>query len=215
MLSHCGAREDSWESLGQQGDQGNQPLIRIGRTDAEGKTLVLWPPDVKSQLTWKDPDTGKDWGQKEKGMTENEMVGWHHWFNEHEFEQTLGDSEGQRSLVCCSSWGHKESDTTYSPNNKNCITDTIFLSLWQCWLKFLNLFFSSCFVSAGVQLQQPGNQPEEMSGVSEKLRQPLSFLGLPVYFKLMIFFYTFTKALGQRFDIFNSHWLRFVVSINH
>ena len=59
--------------------------------------------------------------------------------------------------------------------------------------------------SAGVQLQQPGNQPEEMSSVSEKLRQPLSFLGRPVYFKLMILFYTFTKALGQRFDIFSSH----------
>ena len=72
-------------------------------------------------------------------------------------------------------------------------------------MKSMNLSFSSCFVSAGVQLQQPGNQPEEMSGVGEKLRQPLSFLGLPVYFKLMIFFYTFTKALDQRFDIFSSH----------
>ena len=70
------------------------------------------PPDVKSQLTGKDPDAGKDWGQEEKAVTEDKMVGWHHWLNGHEFEQTLGDSEGQGSLACCSSWGGKELDTT-------------------------------------------------------------------------------------------------------
>ena len=113
MLSDCGA-DDSWESLGQQGDKpvnpkGNQPWIVIGRTDAEAP--VLWPPDAKSWLTEKDPDAGKNWGQ-EKGATEDEMVGWHHWLSRYEFEQTLGDSEGQGSLVCCSSWGLKESDMT-------------------------------------------------------------------------------------------------------
>ena len=87
----------------------NQPWIFIGRTEAEAP--ILWPPDEKSWLTGKDPDAGEDWGQEEKGMTEDEMVGWHHWLNGHEFEQTQIGSEGQGSLVCCSPWGHKESDT--------------------------------------------------------------------------------------------------------
>ena len=77
----------------------------------------VWPPDAKSQLIGKDPDAGKDWGQ-EKGATEDEMIGWHHWLNGHEFEQTLGDSEGKGSLACCSPWGHKESDTTEQLKNK-------------------------------------------------------------------------------------------------
>ena len=83
----------------------------IGRTDVEAEALILWPPDTNSQLIGKDPDAGKDWGQEEKGATDKEMVGWHHQLNGHEFEQTLGDSEGQGGLVCCSSWGHKESET--------------------------------------------------------------------------------------------------------
>ena len=76
------------------------------------KLQYFWPPDVKSWLTGKDPDAGKDWWQKEKGMTEDEMVGWHHWVNRHEFEQTQGDSERQGNLACCNPWVHKESDTT-------------------------------------------------------------------------------------------------------
>ena len=79
-------------------------------TDAEAEAPTLWPPDVKSWLIGKDPDIRKDWGQEEKGTTDDEMVGWHHWLNEHEFEQTPGDSGGQGSLECCSSWGCKESD---------------------------------------------------------------------------------------------------------
>ena len=85
--------------------QGNQPSIFIGRTDAEAETLILWPPDAKSQLIGKDPDSGKDWEQEKKGMTEDEMVEWHHWLDGHEFEQTPGDGEGQGSLLCCSPWG--------------------------------------------------------------------------------------------------------------
>ena len=81
-------------------------------TDAEAEAPILWPLDVKSQLIWKDPDAGKDWIQKEKGAAEDEKVRYHHWFNGHEYEQTLGDSEGQGSLVCCSPWGLKELDTT-------------------------------------------------------------------------------------------------------
>ena len=71
-----------------------------GRTDAQAEALILWLPDVKSWLTGKDPDAGEDWRQEEKGVTEDEMVGWHHLLNGHEYEQTPGDSEGQRSLVC-------------------------------------------------------------------------------------------------------------------
>ena len=90
----------------------NQLWTFIGRTDAEAGTPILWPPNVNSRLTIKDPDAGKDWRQKEKGTTEDEMVGWHHRLNGHESEQTLGDSEGQGSLVSCSPQGCKEQDTT-------------------------------------------------------------------------------------------------------
>ena len=92
--------------------KGNQPWIFTGRTDAEAEAPVFWPSAVKSWLTGKDPDAGKDWGQEEKGATEDEMVGWYHQFNGHEFEETLGDSEGQGSLACCSPWGCKESEMT-------------------------------------------------------------------------------------------------------
>ena len=82
--------------------KGNQSWISIGRTDVEAETPILWPPDVKNWLIWKDPDDGKDWGQVEKGTTEDEMVGWHHWLNGHEFGWTPGVSNGQGGLVCCS-----------------------------------------------------------------------------------------------------------------
>ena len=95
--------------------KGNQSWIFFGRTDAEAP--VLWPPDMKSGLSRKDPDARKDWGQEEKGMTEDEMVGWYHGLSGHELAQTLGDGEGQGSLACCSPWGCKESDTTERLNN--------------------------------------------------------------------------------------------------
>ena len=88
--------------------KGNQPWIFIGRTDVEAETPILWPPDVMSWLIGKDPDAGKDWGQKKKGMAEDETVRQHHWLKGHESEQIQGDSEGQGSLVCCSPWGGKE-----------------------------------------------------------------------------------------------------------
>ena len=96
--------------------KGNQPWIFIGRIDAEGVAPVLWLPDVKSWLTGKDSKTGKDWGQEKRGA-EDELVGWYHWLNGHEFEQTPGDSEGQGRLECWSLWGHKESDSTEWLNN--------------------------------------------------------------------------------------------------
>ena len=97
--------------------KGNQSWIFIGRTDVDAETPVLGPPDVKCWLIWKDPDAGKDWRREEKGTTEDEMVGWHHWFNGHEFEWTLGAGDGQGGLAYCSPWGHKESDMTERLNN--------------------------------------------------------------------------------------------------
>ena len=97
----------------------NQPWIFIGRTTGEAEAPILWPPDAKSWLIGKDPDAGKNRGQEVKGATEVEKAGWHRWLNGHEFEQTLGDREGQRSLVCCNPWGHKSSDTTEWLNNNN------------------------------------------------------------------------------------------------
>ena len=92
--------------------KGNQSWIFIGMTDAETEAPILWPSVAKTWLTGKDPDAGKDWRREEKRMTEDEMVGWHHWVNGHEFEQAPGLGDGQGSLVCCSPWGCKEADTT-------------------------------------------------------------------------------------------------------
>ena len=117
MLLNCGVGVDSWESLDCKEIQpvhpkGNQSWIFIGRTDAEAEAPILWPPDVKTWLIWKDPDAWKDWRREEKGMTPDEMFGWHHRQDGHEFEQAPGVGDGQGSLVCCSPRGHKESDTT-------------------------------------------------------------------------------------------------------
>ena len=92
--------------------KGSQSWIFIGRTDAEAETPILWPPDVKNWLTRKDPDAGKDWRQEEKGTTEDEMVGWHHRLDGHQFEQAPEVVDGQGSLACCSPWGCKELDMT-------------------------------------------------------------------------------------------------------
>ena len=96
--------------------KGNQSWIFIGMADAEAETPMLWPPDVKNWLIGKYPDAGNYWRQEEKGTTENEMVGWHHLLDGHEFEQAPGVGDGQERLACCSPWGHKESDTTEQLN---------------------------------------------------------------------------------------------------
>ena len=90
----------------------NQSIPKEINPEYSLEGLILWLPDVKSWLTGKYPDAGKDWGQEEKGTTEDERAGWHHQFNEHGYEQILGDSEGQGSLVCRSPWVHRKSDTT-------------------------------------------------------------------------------------------------------
>ena len=105
----------------------NLSWIFIGRTDVETETPILWLPDEKSWLIRKDPEAGKDWRQEEKRTAEDEMVGWHHQFNGHEFEQAPGDSEEQGSLACCSPWGHKELDTTEWLNNNSNISRELLL----------------------------------------------------------------------------------------
>ena len=94
----------------------DQSWVFIGRTDVEAETPILWPPDAKNWLIWKDPDAGKDWGQEEKGMTEDEMFGWHHRLNGHGFGWTPGVGDGQGGLTCCSPWNCKELDTTEQLN---------------------------------------------------------------------------------------------------
>ena len=113
--------------------KGNQSWIFIGRTDDEAEAPILWLPDAKNWLIGKDPDTGKDWRQEEKGMTEDEMAGWHHRFNGHEFEQALGDGEGQGRFLCCSPWCHKELDTTKQLKNNNICTFVFCLSPHFMW----------------------------------------------------------------------------------
>ena len=149
MLLNCGVGEDSWESLGLQGDptahpKGDQSWVFIGRTDVEAETPILQSPDAKSWLIGKDSDAGKDWRQEEKGMTEDKMVGCHHWLNGQEFELTPGVDDGQEVLVCYSPWGHKESDTTEwtelnwtAPLRKESLLHPFTAFGMACWLACL------------------------------------------------------------------------------
>ena len=116
--------------------KGDQSWIVIGRTDA--KAPILWLPDTKNQLIRKDPDAGKDLRQKGKGTTEDEMAGWHHWYNEHELGQTPGDGERQRNLVCVSPWGCEESDTTRWLNSNNKVEQQ---------QQSMNIFRGSCLAA--------------------------------------------------------------------
>ena len=111
MFLNCSLGEDSWKSpldckeIQPVNPKGNQSLIFAEITYAEAETPILWPPYVKNELIWKDPDAGEDWRREEKRTTEDERVGWYHWHNGHEFEYALGLGDGQGSLVCCSPWG--------------------------------------------------------------------------------------------------------------
>ena len=109
--------------------KGDQSWVFIGRTDFEAETPILWPPDAKSWFIWKDPDAGKDWGQEEKGTTEDEMVGGHHRLNRHGFGWTAGVGDGQGGLAWCGSWGRKESDMTEQLNWTETEQLTLFISI--------------------------------------------------------------------------------------
>ena len=132
--------------------KGNQSCVFTGRTDAEAEAPILWPPDMKNWLIGKDPDAGKDWRQKEKGMTEDEMVGWHHWLKRHEFEWAPGVGEGQGRLVCCSPWGCKDLDMAEQLNwtdsllffflYVNFCSNLLFSFFTFLWLILLNIIFS-------------------------------------------------------------------------
>ena len=121
--------------------KGNQSWIFTGRTDTEAETPILWPLDGKNWLVGKDPDAGKDWRWEEKEMTEDEMAGWHHWHNEHEFEYA-GVGDGQGSLACCRPWGLKELDTTEWLNSTE-----LYLDAWMIHhLRFICCPFVCSFV---------------------------------------------------------------------
>ena len=129
MLLNCGVESPlDCKEIHPVHPEGNQSWIFIGRTDAEA--LILWPPDSRSQLIGKDPDARQDQRQEEKGTTENEMVGWLHQLNGHEFKQTPRDGEEQGILACCSPWGHKALDTTEWLNTS---------TLQQLWTTFSSL----------------------------------------------------------------------------
>ena len=125
--------------------EGDQPWAFFGKNDAKAETPVLWPPHAKSWLIGKESDAGRDWGQEEKGTTEDEMAGWHHWLDAHESGWTLGVGDGQGGLACCDSWGRKELDTTERLNWTE-LTDAVFCSLF-----FLSSFlFAPLFPSPHV-----------------------------------------------------------------
>ena len=109
--------------------EGDQSWVFFGRTDAEAETPILWPPHAKSWLIRKDPDAGRDWGQEEKGTTEDEMAGWHHRLDGRAFGWTPGVGDGQGGLACCDSWGCKESDTT---ERLNWTKSEIYFMVWVC-----------------------------------------------------------------------------------
>ena len=126
-----------WKGIQRVHSKGDHSWVFFGRTDAEAETPVLWPPDAKSWPIGKDPDVGKDWGQEEKGMTEDEMVEWHQWLTGHEFGWTPGVGDGQEGLACCSAWGRKESDTTEWLNGRETWNNHIL------WIKNSIIYFES------------------------------------------------------------------------
>ena len=140
-----------WKEIQPVHPKGDQSWVFIGRTDDEAETPILWSPDTKSWLIWKDPDAGKDWRQKEKGTTEDEMVGWHYQLNGHGIGWIPGVGDGQGGLVCCGSWGHKESDMTERLNwtelNWTYLWFTLISRIWELDLlcHFLRIYILEQF----------------------------------------------------------------------
>ena len=118
----------------------DQPWDFFGRNVAKAETPVLWPPHAKSWLIGKDSDAGRDWGQEKKWMTEDEMAGWHHWRDGRESEWTPGAGDGQGGLVCCDSWGRRESDTTEQLNWTELNKNLLFKTFWNQYTKPFNFY---------------------------------------------------------------------------
>ena len=129
--------------------KGDESWVFIGRTDDKAETLILWPPHVKSWLVGKDPDAGRDWGQEEKGTTEDEMAGWHHWLDGPEFEWTPGVGDGQGGLACCDSWSCKESDMTEWLNWSDIHIYLLFQILFHCRLLQAIEYSFLCYTVGG------------------------------------------------------------------
>ena len=151
MLLNCGV-ESPWDCKEIQPvhPKGDQSWVFTGRTDVEAETPILWPPDAKSWLIWKDTDAGKDWKQEEKGTTEDEMVGWHHWLNGHGFGWTLSVGDGKGGLVCCGSWSHKKSDIT---ERLNCT------EYWEGHWQLYYSYYCSQGISWSLSVEQSKDYP--------------------------------------------------------
>ena len=141
--------------------KGNQSWILIGRTDAEAETPILWPPAAKNWLSWKDPEAGKDWGQEEKGVTEDEMVGRHHRLIGHGFDQTRGDGDRQGGLACWSPWGRKELIRIERLKWTELIISLY--SIDTCKSLSFFFFFWMCLVATGILFPQPGMEPGHLA----------------------------------------------------
>ena len=202
----------------------DQSWVFIGRTDVEAETLILWPPDVKSLLIWKDPDAGKDWGQ-EKGTMEDEMVGWHHWLNGHGFGWTPGVGDGQGGLTCCGSWG-SQSDTTerlkwtvykcYAINVSDPFSSSLYAAtLWDNipWKESLTSFaFNACTLDYPACLKCS----EAQLGQKETCMQSEQTKRL-VYFKLLSCKYWFIEmslqyVSGEKYLFLNFYSRAFLLS---
>ena len=135
----------------QSSPKGNQPWVFLGRTDAEVEAPILWPRNTKSQLIGKDPDSGKDWRREEKGATEGEIVGWHHWYNGHELEQAAGGNEIQGNLECCSPWDQKELNRTEWWNKNSDLYENISLYTLITYSFYVVCFFVASLVDRGLR----------------------------------------------------------------
>ena len=155
--------------------EGHQPWDFLGRNDTKAETPVLWPPHAKSWLIGKDPDRGKDWGQEEKGTTEDEMAGWHHWLDGHESAWTPGVGDGQGGLACCDSWGCKESDRT---ERLNWTEEEYILQNFQSFFHYRGFLISalSIFPYWEVASSQQRSHRYWLSHPLEQALQPLTLL---------------------------------------
>ena len=190
----------------------DQSWVFVGRTDVEAETPILWPPDAKNWLTGKDPDAGKDRGQEEKGTTEDETVGWHHWLYGHGFGWTLGVGDGQGGLTCCGSWGRKESDMT-KPLNWSKMNKLWYIYKLKCYtLIQMNELYASMeiyyeFYSALLELVALSCPWNFLSTVASALRKQIlltvnrKFLTLYLYnLKNVHCFHSVTMAIMPHKD---------------